>query len=129
MRREHQTQDISQDPDFSCLLFLSSSSGRCQCPHVDSFPVTSPNGVVGKLSGMTSLGVSYICALGSPRRNRQKATCYASLALHGSQCVLCSRRWWSPLWWGQMKGGMPKEAPKACSPWRPQEGAGHRQLP
>ena len=49
LRREHGVRDISQDPDISCLLFPSCSSGWCQCPHMACFPVTFSICVLGKL--------------------------------------------------------------------------------
>lgn len=49
LRREHEVRDISQDPDISCLLFPSCSSGWCQYPCIACFAVMFSNCVLGKL--------------------------------------------------------------------------------
>lgn len=91
LRREHEVQHIPQDPDISRLLFPGCSSAWCQCPCVACFPVTFFSCVLGKLVRHERPWGPILCALGSPRRTRQKVTCCAPLALHGPRCVLCSR--------------------------------------
>lgn len=49
LRREHEVQDVAQDPDISCLLFPSCSSAWCQHPRTACFPAMFSNCALGKL--------------------------------------------------------------------------------